>query len=116
MDRNRNFTVIVMWLSYVGTIVYLVNAIGVLTIPIAAIMMVPLIVMMNLMWGKSSQRSQDTMQGVASEKRKRQRIDTMLKDMSDEDLYQLRQRLQDGSADDDYLYNIVGEDGELVNR
>jgi len=117
MESNRNFISVVLWLSYLGTIIYLVNAIGVLTIPIAGIMMVPLLVMLNFMWGKSSNQSLDSMSARNTEKRKRQRIDTMLSEMSDEELFELRQRLQDGTLDEDYLYNnVVGDDGELVMR
>ena len=117
MDRNTNFTTIALWLSYVVTIIYLVNSIGVLTIPIAAIMMVPLIVMMNFLWRKPKRESLDSLNMQNTEKRKRQRIDDMLSDMSDEELFELRQRLQDGTYDEDYLYdNVVGDDGELVMR
>ena len=53
----------------------------------------------------------------SSEKRKRERIDTVLRDLSDADLVILRQRLQDGTIDEDVLYDhIVRDDGELVQR
>lgn len=51
------------------------------------------------------------------EKRKRERIDTVLRDMSNEDLHILQQRLQDGNINDEVLYeHIVGDDGELIRR
>ena len=51
------------------------------------------------------------------EKRKRERIDSVLRDLSNEDLLVLQQRLQDGNIDDDLLYeHIVGDDGELIRR
>ena len=51
------------------------------------------------------------------EKRKRERIDTVLRDLSDEDLYILQQRLQDGNINDEILYeHMIGDDGELVRR
>ncbi|GAB5494496.1 MAG: hypothetical protein Phog2KO_47110 [Phototrophicaceae bacterium] len=51
------------------------------------------------------------------EKRKRERIDTVLRDLSSDDLQSLRQRLQDGNIDDDLLYDhMVGDDGELIRR
>ena len=51
------------------------------------------------------------------EKRKRERIDTVLRDLSDEDLYILQQRIQDGNINDEILYeHMIGDDGELVRR
>ena len=49
------------------------------------------------------------------EKRKRERIDTVLRDLSSDDLIALRQRLGDGTIDDEILYeHMVGDDGELM--
>jgi hypothetical protein len=60
---------------------------------------------------KELQKNSDTV-----EKRKRERIDTVLRDLSSEDLIRLRERLSDGSVDDELLYNhMVGGDDELVN-
>ncbi|MDQ7026632.1 MAG: hypothetical protein Q9P44_13875 [Anaerolineae bacterium] len=40
----------------------------------------------------------------------------MLRDLSDDDLLRLKQRLGDGTVDDDKLYEqIVGGDGELID-
>lgn len=51
------------------------------------------------------------------EKRKRDRIDNVLRELSDDDLLILRQRLQDGVVDDDVLYeHMVGDDGELMSK
>ena len=49
------------------------------------------------------------------EKRKRERIDSVLRDLSDEDLLRLRRRLLDGTVSDSHLEDaLIGEDGELV--
>lgn len=49
------------------------------------------------------------------EKRKRERLDTVLRDLSNDDLIALRERLQDGTIDDEILYEqMVGDDGELM--
>ena len=53
---------------------------------------------------------------VDMQKSKRQRIDTMLRDMSDEDLLELKQRLSTGSISDENILDYLGEDGELVGR
>jgi hypothetical protein len=51
------------------------------------------------------------------EKRKRDRIDSVLRDLSDEDLLRLRQRLNDGIINDDSLEEqLIGEDGELLRE
>ena len=49
------------------------------------------------------------------EKRKRERLDSVLRELSNDDLIELRRRLQDGTIDDELLYEqMVGDDGELV--
>lgn len=51
-----------------------------------------------------------------SEKAKRDTLDRVLRDLSDEQLHRLQQRLRDGTIDDDMLSErIVGADGELVD-
>ena len=51
------------------------------------------------------------------EKRKRTNLDAVLRDLSDDDLVRLRQRLQDGTVNDEVLYdNLVGDDGELLTQ
>lgn len=50
------------------------------------------------------------------EKVKRERIDTVLRDLSSEELIALKNRLSDGIVDDDLLYDRMrlSDDGELV--
>jgi len=51
----------------------------------------------------------------SEEKRKRDRLDAVLRDLSDDELIRLRERLSDGSVNDDILYDhLLGEDGELI--
>ena len=50
------------------------------------------------------------------EKAKRQRIDNLLRDMSDDDLIALKQRLADGNMSEDTILDFIGDDGELVVR
>jgi hypothetical protein len=50
------------------------------------------------------------------EKRKRERIDSVLRDLSSEDLLRLKERLNDGTLNDELLYNqLVDDDGELID-
>lgn len=52
---------------------------------------------------------------ISLEKRKRKRIDSVLRDLSDDDLLRLRERLIDGSVNDDMLQEqLIGDDGELM--
>jgi hypothetical protein len=51
------------------------------------------------------------------EKRKRDRLDSVLRDLSDADLLRLRQRLTDGTINNASLEDaIVGENGELLRE
>jgi hypothetical protein len=53
---------------------------------------------------------------VVMEKSKRERIDTMLRDMSDEDLMELKKRLSTGNMSDENILDYLESDGELANR
>lgn len=50
------------------------------------------------------------------EKAKRERIDAMLRDMSDEELLELKQRLADGEFSDAKMLDYLSDDGELILR
>ena len=118
MNDNRQVALVISWLAYLGVIVYLANMMGPVAIPFAAIMMVPLIVMMNFLFGDKKKGQMQALDNMSrQEKRKRERIDNMIRDMSDDELYELRQRLQDGGYDEEILYDrMVGDDGEIVAR
>ena len=62
----------------------------------------------------SAKKDEDSEQN--QEKAKRERIDKVIRDLSDEDLLRLKSRLVDGSIDDDVLYEhmTLTDDGELV--
>jgi hypothetical protein len=53
---------------------------------------------------------------VAFEKSKRERIDTMLRDMSDEDLLELKTRLSAGTMSEENIIDYLESDGELASR
>ena len=50
------------------------------------------------------------------EKSKRQRIDNMLRDMSDDELMELKQRLSSGNLSEEAILDYLSDDGELVER
>jgi|GEM_PF-1668045 len=68
-----------------------------------------------------AKRRRDTSDGADkiadTEKRKRERLDNVLRDLSDEDLLILQKRLQNGAIDDSVLYDrLMGDDGEIVKQ
>jgi hypothetical protein len=50
------------------------------------------------------------------DKQKRQRIDSLLSDLSDDDLMELKHRLADLDSGEPPVVDYVGDDGELVMR
>lgn len=109
-------TLAVAWIAYLGAVIYLANLMGAVVIPVAAIMMVPLIVMMNIIAKRDKVSHKMSSAKGTSKKRKRKSIDNMIRDMSDDELYELRQRLQDGDFEEDEFYGHISDDGELVRR
>ncbi len=51
-----------------------------------------------------------------STRAKRKRVDTLLRDMSDDELFELKQRLANGDFSDVSILDHLGDDGELVWR
>ncbi|MGB7338497.1 MAG: hypothetical protein WBC91_06355 [Phototrophicaceae bacterium] len=71
----------------------------------------------SFIWTVGESARADTRAEIANqEKAKRDRLDRVLRDLSDDDLMTLRQRLSDGSIDDDVLYEqmTLSDDGELI--
>ena len=109
------------FLSYIGAVLFSVAELGGLGILIALILMFPLIIISGLIWawerisGNRTAHLEPPQAQGQSEKRKRDRLDTVLRDLSNEDLMRLRQRLLDGDVNDELLYRrMVGDDGELL--
>lgn len=71
-------------------------------------------------WGDGSLMKQESRGSTADflkGKRKHDEFDALLRDMSDEELIRLRQRLSDGSLTDELLYEeFLGTDGEYNSR
>ena len=110
-----------IWVTYLGGSVAAVMEMAGWGVLLAIVLMIPAIVFTGLLWAweRISGVTQQRMQAVSEdgEKRKRDRIDNVLRDLSDKDLLRLRERLSDGAIDEDLLYQqIVGDDGELVYR
>jgi hypothetical protein len=54
--------------------------------------------------------------GEDHEKAKRERLDSVLRDLSDSQLQRLRERLSTGEITEEQLGYMLGDDGELVRR
>lgn len=71
--------------------------------------------LISFIWGYKLVRIDERDEATTLEKRKRERIDSVLRELSDEDLMRLKQRLIDGTINDEMIeQQIVGEDGELM--
>jgi hypothetical protein len=50
------------------------------------------------------------------EKTKRHRVESVLRDMSDEELTELKRRLSDIDSNEEAIVTALGDDGEMVRR
>jgi hypothetical protein len=119
MDSEKASATAVMWLSYLAMIWFSFSQLGVWSILLAFVMMLPLMGGMAFMWTSKSSRREPMIKVELGEmeKRKRERLDSVLRDLSSEELMRLKERLSDGSVDDEDLYErMVGDDGELQVR
>jgi hypothetical protein len=57
-----------------------------------------------------------TVNEAGSEKAKQHRIDTVLRDLSEDEVAELRKRLIDSESDEEALRTALGDDGELIRR
>lgn len=111
-----------MWVTYLGMVFFSITNMGAWAILMAFVLMLPLMGGMAFMWTMAreqppTQRKATLLNDNDAEKRKRDRLDAVLRDLSDDQLLRLRQRLEDGTIDDDSLYEkLVGDDGELISR
>ncbi|MCB9460218.1 MAG: hypothetical protein H6670_11265 [Anaerolineaceae bacterium] len=110
-----------MWLILLGLIGVAIMEIGGLAIVLALVLMLPLLAIMAFMWvvdsepARISAESRTETRFSKRDKRKRQNLDALINDLSDEQIEELRRRL----GDVDYTSNngryAVSDDGELVN-
>lgn len=116
--RDGNFkagVVFLMWITYLAFLIIAGDAIeGGWLFALAMVAAVPLLTGMGVVW-RMYREDQRTVSYEDQEKRKRDRLDEVLRDLSDDDLIRLRERLSDGTVDDDLLYEqMLGTDGEFV--
>jgi hypothetical protein len=83
---------------------------------VALVTMIPMLTGMGIIW-RMYREDRNAGEDQSEEKRKRDRLDTVLRDLSDDDLMRLRERLSDGSIDDEVLYQqMIGADGEFTTQ
>lgn len=116
----RSVATIILWVTYIVMIGISMSQLGTWSILLAFVLMMPLIAIMGFMWDAfkhdSSEQRDYAITQDEIEKRKRNRIDKVLRDLSNDDLLRLKHRLADGTVDDEKLYEqIVGDDGELID-
>src|SRR5262245_29442940 len=70
--------------------------------------------MTGFLW-RSGNFETSGLQEQHKEKVKRDRIESVLRNLSNEELTALKKRLSTGAIDDDVLYDYLGDDGELVD-
>lgn len=117
----RSAATMFMWLVYMAGVFISLIEVGAIAILLAFILMVPLVFLSAFMWGLLDRRPpQSATQSLSAsatdylEKRKRDRLDAVLKDLSNDDLERLRQRLSDGTVQEEQLRYMLSDDGELL--
>lgn len=111
-----------IWLTYMGGSVAGVIEMAGWGVLLALVLMIPAVIFTALIWawerisGFSDFQQQSL--GQQTEKRKRQNVDDILDRLSDHDLDQLQQRLNDNYQDEGDVYPkpMLSDDGELVYR
>lgn len=117
----RSIATVIMWITYLAMVwtAMTTGQLGAWAILLAFVLMMPLIPITAMMWGAIGNQSHQHEKQVSLdevEKRKRDRLDAVLRDLSDDDLLRLKRRLADGTINEGKLYdNLIGDDGELVD-
>ncbi|MEL6407130.1 MAG: hypothetical protein AAFR81_22345 [Chloroflexota bacterium] len=126
MKELRLIVTGVMWIAYLIFLWLALSEIGAWVALLAFVLMIPLMIISSLLFRERGDDPMTMSFSVfskkdieAQEKRKRERIDRVLRDMSTEDLEVLKQRLADGLIDDAILEERIvgiGDDGELITK
>ncbi|MEO1289065.1 MAG: hypothetical protein AAFV93_14975, partial [Chloroflexota bacterium] len=106
--------------SYLAILYFSLPQIGAWVSLLAFVLLMAVIPIVGGMWGlfssETDRAKSDSSQSSNTEKRKREQLDAVLRDLSDEDLVRLKRRLEDGIIDDEVLYDrmTLSDDGELI--
>lgn len=114
----RAIASVVIWIGYLIGVLLLGQSfdLGGGVIALAFVLALPVIAMTVTMWEHKSAEDEKSEHSASGdlEKRKRDRLDAILRDLSDEQLAALKQRLSEPDFEDEVLY-MLGDDGELVS-
>ena len=109
----RALATTVIWITYLTMVGIAMGELGTWAILLAFVLMMPLIPIMGLMWNAKSDSASDK-QKTAASKRKREQIDTFIRDLSDEYFFHLKQRLMNQDMIEGDSSYALSDDGELV--
>lgn len=114
----KSIASVVIWIGYLIGVLLLGQSfdLGGGVIALAFVLALPVIAMTVTMWEHKSAEDEKSAHSTSTdlEKRKRDRLDAILRDLSDEQLAALKQRLSEPDFEDEVLY-MLGDDGELVS-
>jgi hypothetical protein len=106
-----------IWFSYLGMVWFTIPLLSNWAVLLAFVMTFPLVAAMGFMWSATTEGQASNPDSAENEKRKRERLDSVLRDLSDEDLLRLKERLMNGSINAVSLEEaLIGEDGELLRE
>ena len=117
--NNRWMITLLLWLAYLATVFFFGEwfNLGGGVIALALVLVLPLMVVTVSMWSESyvetKARAEAEKTDYNTEKRKRDRLDAILRDLSDEQLMALKLRLTEPDFEDEVSY-MLGDDGELI--
>ena len=113
-DRAKIFLTIFIWLTtlgaFIATMAITIDTIGAAIIPIVVFLFGAAIMTNGFIWQWGQQANNHAVQ-EQTEKKKRERLDSVLRNMSDEELISLKRRLADSDFGDE---RIIDDEGELI--
>jgi hypothetical protein len=109
----RAIATTIIWITYLTMVGIAMGELGTWAILLAFVLMMPLIPIMGLMWNAKSSDAAEK-QKAATSKRKREQLDTFIRDLSEEDFFHLKQRLMNQDIIEDNSAYMLGDDGEIV--
>lgn len=112
-----------IWMALMFTVVAVTvfGDLGGTVVPVLLFLLGAGVVVTGFIWNWGETAKADTTHDIASEyfgeKRKRDELDDILRNLSDEELIRLRRRLSDGTLTEEMLYEeFLDDDGELRGR
>ena len=120
-NNSRTVVTLMIWASIAVALFGLflsggmAGGLTVIHLAIAIVLIGAVVGMTGFLWRSGNFEASD-MQEQYNEKAKRDRIESVLRNLSNDELTALKKRLSTGAIDDDVLYDYLGDDGELVDH